>query len=534
VTAFISSGRGTVNDAFRNAVERYPHRLFLDFSGEQFTYAALNVEVERFARGLHALNVKPGERVVTILDTGPDAVISWLAINRLGAIAVPINTAYKGEFLRHQISDSGAKVCILEADYVDNLSSIRSELPALEHVLYRGALAAAGNFSHIDRHRPDGHDTPLFNVAPADLAMLLYTSGTTGPSKGCKISHGYISDLSHRVAGFSLATAADVSWTPLPLFHIFAIAVTLSTMQMGGTASLMRKFSVSKFWPEIRRSKASVVYLLGAMATMITNVPETAEEKACFGQIRAILAAPCPTSLQRKLCERFGVRQAGSSGYGQTEAGAVVTCALGEEIPEGCAGTRNDTFDVRIFDENDNELPPKQSGEVVVRPLKPNVMFSGYWNRDDSSFSAAGNYWHHTGDFGKFDENGFFYFVDRKKDYLRRRGENISSFEVEQALWKHPAIAEVAVHAVPSVISEDDIKATIVLREDAALSAPDLHLWATERLPKFALPRYIEFRRELPRNAVGRVLKYQLRDEGVTSFTWDQEKSNRIVSDRNL
>jgi crotonobetaine/carnitine-CoA ligase len=535
MTLFSSSRRGTINETFREAVERHPNRVFLDFSGQEFTYSELDHEVQRLASGLHALGIGPGDRVVVILDTGPDAVISWLAVNRLGAITVPINTAYKGEFLRHQIGDAGAKVGIVEAEYSSNLSAIRSELPALEHVLYRGFLAAPGSdISHIDQHRLDGGDVPFVDVAPADVAMLLYTSGTTGASKGCKVSHNYISELSSRVAGFSFTTPEDVSWTPLPLFHIYAIAVTLSTMQIGGKASLMRKFSVSKFWPEIQRSKANVLYLLGSMTVMIASAPETAEEKACFGQIRALLTAPCPPSMQRKLRERFGVVQSGSVGYGQTEAGAMITSAIGEELPEGSAGTRNETFDVRIFDENDEELPPNHVGEIVVRPLKPNVMFSGYWNRDESSSLVAMNYWHHTGDLGKFDENGNFYFVDRKKDYLRRRGENISSFEVEQSLLKHPAVGEVAVHAVPSDVSEDDIKATIVLRENARLSAPDLHGWAADRIPRFALPRYIEFRQELPKNAVGRVLKYQLRDEGVTASTWDRERSVPKTSPLNL
>jgi crotonobetaine/carnitine-CoA ligase len=526
MSSFSSSRRDTINETFREAVERYPSRVFLDFSGQEFTYAELDREVQRLAVGLDALKVKPGDRVVTLLDTGPDALISLLAINRLGAIIVPINTAYKGDFLRHQIGDAGAKLCIAEADYLANVSAIRNELPALEHVLYRGTVAANRNdISHIDRHRLEGGDVRMANVAPADLAMLLYTSGTTGPSKGCKVSHSYISDLSRRVAEWRHPRPEDICWTPLPLFHIFAVAVALSVMPLGSKASFMPKFSVGKFWPEIQRSKANVIYLLGSMAVMIASAPEAAEEKACFGQIRAMLAAPCPPSLQAQWRERFGLAQAGGAGYGQTEAGAMISSVIGEAFPEGSSGTRNDRFDVRIVDENDEELAPNQVGEIVVRPLKPNVMFSGYWNRDDASFAVARNYWHHTGDLGKFDENGYFYFVDRKKDYLRRRGENISSFEVEQALLKHPAIGEVAVHAVPAQVAEDDIKATIVLRENAPLSAPDLHAWASDRIPKFALPRYIEFRLELPKNAVGRVLKYQLRDEGVTAATWDQGKS---------
>jgi crotonobetaine/carnitine-CoA ligase len=263
------------------------------------------------------------------------------------------------------------------------------------------------------------------------------------------------------------------------------------------------------------------------MAVMIANAEDTQVSKACFGQVRSLLASPCPASLQKTWRERFGVNRAGSAGYGQTEASAIITCPQDRDVPDGSSGSLNGTFDVRIFDENDEELPAGEIGEIVVRPLKPDVMFSGYWNRVDSSFALATNYWHHTGDYGKFDESGYFYFVDRKKDYLRRRGENISSFEVEQTLSKHPAIGEVAVHAVPSDVTEDDIKATIVLRPEAILSESELHAWSQERIPKFALPRYIEFREELPKNQVGRVLKYQLREEGVTPSTWDRE--NKVL-----
>jgi crotonobetaine/carnitine-CoA ligase len=219
------------------------------------------------------------------------------------------------------------------------------------------------------------------------------------------------------------------------------------------------------------------------------------------------------------------VKFPGANVYGQTEAGSMISAPADLEVPHGSSGRRNDTLDVRIFDADDVECPPGVVGEIVVRPNKPHVMFEGFWNRPESSWGLAGNYWHHTGDLGKFDADGFFYFVDRKKDYLRRRGENISSFEVEVALMAHPDVAEAAVHAVRSEVTEDDVKATVVLADRSVLEPSRFLEWAAEHIPKFALPRYVEFRAELPKNPVGRVLKYQLREEGVTAATWDRERS---------
>jgi len=194
-------------------------------------------------------------------------------------------------------------------------------------------------------------------------------------------------------------------------------------------------------------------------------------------------------------------------------------------VPDGCCGRLNDTFDVRIVDEHDEELPPNTVGEIVTRPKRSHVMFSGYWNNPEASTKISRNLWHHMGDNGRVDEHGNFSFVDRSKDVIRRRGENISSFELEATFCQHPDIAEAAIHAVPSELMEDDVKATVVLRPGASLKESELSDWARPRMPKFALPRYIEFREELPKNASGRVLKFQLREQGVTPRTWDFEKT---------
>jgi crotonobetaine/carnitine-CoA ligase len=193
---------------------------------------------------------------------------------------------------------------------------------------------------------------------------------------------------------------------------------------------------------------------------------------------------------------------------------------------------RRPDFDVRIVDDLDRELPPNTAGEVIVRPLRPDIMFQGYWRRPEETLRLMRNCWFHTGDIGKFDAAGFFYFVDRKKDYLRRRGENISSFEMEAAFARHPDIAEVAVHAVPAVKGEDDVKVTAVLHPGASLTEEQLFHWSTDKVPYYALPRYIEFRESLPKNPQGRVLKYELREQGKTSATWDLEDTDIKVEKR--
>jgi crotonobetaine/carnitine-CoA ligase len=516
----------TVNGIIRAAVAESPDAPFLDFSGDLYTYGRLDAEVDRLARGLHSLGVRPGDRVVTVLDNGPDAVIAWFAANRLGAVNVPVNTAYKGEFLRHQVADAGAAIAIVEQDYQERVAAVATGMPELKHVLYRGGtpVTVPGvDVSPLDGHRLDSGPLPSPSVQPRDLAALIYTSGTTGPSKGCMCSHNYLVNQGVRLGGLGLREADDIVWTPLPLFHIFSIAAVMDAARLRAFVSISPKFSVSGFWPEVQRTGATIVNLLGSMGVMLANQPDTEASKACYGQIRSLLAVPLPDDFKQIWRERFGVRYPGANVYGQTEAGSMITAPVDLPVPPGSSGRRNETLDVRIFGPDDTECPPGVVGEIVVRPNQPLVMFSGFWNRPESSWDLAGNYWHHTGDLGKFDEDGFFYFVDRRKDYLRRRGENISSFEVEIALMRHESVAEAAVHAVLSEVTEDDVKATIV---PAAGTSPDpagLLDWARDHIPAFALPRYIEFRSELPKNPVGRVLKYQLRDEGVTPTTWDRE-----------
>ena len=448
-----------------------------------------------------------------------------------------MNTAYKGEFLRHQLNDCGAKIVIAEDDYARRVVDIEAGLTDATTLLQRcGSLVQTSRLKVAELASAFAESSdPLSDInVPADLSMLIYTAGTTGPSKGCMISHNYVCNLGRQVVQMEDRRSDDCNWTALPLFHMNATGGSiLSCMFVGARVAIFPRFSVSRFWPDICRSGATVASLLGSMITFLAEAEDTEASRACFGQLHTVRGSPFPAPLQRKWKERFGVTTAGSNSYGLTEAARVVTGMRSDATaPAGSSGRANEDFDVRIFDDDDNELPPNTPGEIVVRPRRPHIMFEGYWNRPADTLRIMCNMWLHTGDIGKFDENGYFYFVDRKKDYLRRRGENISSFEVETGLRAHPDIADVAVHAVFSESGEDDVKATIVLKEGVRVTEEEICLWAIERLPYFTIPRYFEFRPDLPRNPVGRVLKYELRAEGCTPATWDREKNGMQVPKR--
>ena len=521
----------TVTGALRQAVASRPDHPFLQMPDGKLTYAQFDRRSNALARGLQARGVKAGDTVTTVLDNNLDCVLFWFATNKLGAVWVPVNTAYKGEFLRHLVVDSAAAIVVAEQDYIERMMLIEASLPEVREVYCRGSRPD-GEFKRIQLHALaelySEDDSPIgIENSPDDLSMLIYTGGTTGPSKGCMITHNYARTLARQVNMMNNRGPDEMHWSCLPLFHFNATASTvLSTMIVGGACFFTHRFSVSKFWSSIEESGASVVNLLGTMIPLLARAPDEPAMKRCVGQIRAVNGAPFPAELQQIWKERFGVQLAGVCGYGLTESTMLTSLPHGGYYKAGSAGKRNEWFDVRIFDDNNRELPAGEAGEIVARPLQPNVMFKGYWKRPAETLRVMSDMWFHTGDIGRFDEDGYLFFVDRKKDYLRRGGENISSFEMETTVARHPDVADVAVHAVKSPLSEDEVKVTAVLRSGSKLSARELCLWMIDRVPYFAVPRYVEFRDELPKSPVGRILKYQLRDEGCTANTWDRDQSD--------
>lgn len=531
----------TIQQAFENALERDgPDHAFVEYSGQWHTLGELNRKSDMLARGLRTLGIHPGSCVSSILDNCVEQTWLLLANAKLGAIHVPVNTAYKGDFLRHQFADTNAPVIVCESEYLQRVLAVKEGLPDVKAILVRGAtLSEIEPFQGAslrvlrleDVLQEDGE--PLAHRAnPGDLAMLIYTAGTTGPSKGCMLSHNYCCENALTIAKAFAMTSQDVVWTPLPGFHNNQIPTLIAGLILGYKVVVYSRFSVSNFWPEMERNQVTAATLLGSMVALIAQAPENEAAARYRGKMRVIGGVPFPAALQQVWRDRFGVRQIFCGLFGLTECSPITVAYVDDVQPIGCAGRRNPNFEVRLVNEQNQEVPDGQAGEITIRPKFPNVMFEGYWRREEQTAALWRDGWFHTGDIGRFDEQGFFFFVDRKKDYLRRRGENVSSQEVEAIFRQHPDLSDFAVHAVPSDVTEDDIKLTAILKTGTQLTERELLEWAVERLPYFAVPRYIEFRQDLPRNPVGRVLKYQLRDEGVTATTWDMEAAGIRLSKR--
>ena len=532
--------QSTIPSLFERRLETDPHGEYLDVVGTKLTAADVMGAAGSIGGALAALGTSQHDRVATLIENSPTALLAWAGTVCSGRIAVPINTAYKGDYLRHQLSDSGAKVVFVARSLYPRVAEVADTVSELTHVVIvededRGEAAGPSHRNSAVHGWDDllsaGYGAPDVSIRPSDLGTFIYTGGTTGLSKGCMLSHNYHEALARQIGICWRRTEEDVVWTPLPLYHFNALTtVVTGTLLYGGRGAIYRRFSVSQFWPEMNRVGATITSTLGTMGYLLAHDVDRPEMPRAGGpaanrSLRLLAAAPLPVEVDDVIKERFGVATF-SGAYGVTEASLVSWQPPGVVNRPNAAGVVNDEyFDVRIFDDDDNELPPGSDGEIVLRPKLPHVMFEGYWGRPEVTVETSRNWWYHTGDIGRMDEDRYLYFVDRKADYLRRRGENIASFEVERILMSHGSIADVAVHAVPSDLTEDDLKVTATVKDGNDLTEEDLFRWCIDRLPYFALPRYIEFRPNLPRSPVGRVLKRDLRSEGVTPSTWDSEKS---------
>jgi len=512
--------------ALERAVNECGDSVFVDFAGDLLTYRELDRRSTRFAHALAKLGVQKGHTVVSILEGSNDVFRTWFGVNKLGAIWVPINLAYRHEFLRHQITDAGANIVICDMPFLERVVEIADKLPDVSMVLCRGMTEKPNCRIPIERFEDHlgTDDTPIPNTAlPSDLAFLIYTSGTTGPSKGCMLSHNLLCHLGRQQMASVPHGAGHRTWTCLPLFHMAALTGVLGGLVARNGIAAVKQFSLSQFWEDIERSKATNALLMATIFPLVAHAPDSEAMKRCFGQLQMIVGVPVTPEVRKIWQTRFGVGFVNTYAYGQTEGCRISTFEIGEPTPlEGSAGRIATEFEVMILDDNDQPVPDGTVGEICYRPRHPHIMFEGYWRRPTDTMRVWRNMWMHTGDLGRVEQNCLF-FCDRKKDYLRSRGENISSFEVEKTYANHPAVLDVAVHAVGAKAADDELKVTIVLKPNAKLTEEECCHWSIANLPHFAVPRYYEFRGELPKNPTGKVLKYQLRDDGITPATWDRE-----------
>ncbi len=499
--------RLTVTQLLEDRAGKSPDVTALWLDDVPYTFADLARRSEAAASALLDRGVKPGESVALFLESCIELVDVWLGCASIGVVSVPINIANRGDFLAHQLRDSNAVLVLTDTSTVDVVRAVADQLPDLREVLVVGTDVLDGD---PDTPRPD-EARPSWS-APA---CILYTSGTTGPSKGVVVTQHYLVTAARIVADAYGLTPSDVTYGAVPLFHFSGmLGSVLAAVVAGSSAVVDRRFSVSATWDRVRRYNATGVVAVGSMILMLWNLPESDDP-----QLRLLAGAPIPAELHKPIQERYGCGIV--TMYGMTEAFPLAVWNVTDDAVPGSAGRVSPMFDVRIFDDNDAEVAVGEPGEIVCRPRAPHVMFEGYHRNADATVAQWRNGWFHTGDFGRIDDDGVLYFVDRKKDAMRRRGENISSFEVEQTVLKHPAVADVAAHAVPSEFGEDDVKICVVVSEP--VTHDELLRHCQERMPRFAVPRYIELVEDLPRNAVGRVLKYVLRERGVTPQTWDRE-----------
>ena len=510
-----------------------PGKRLVSCGGQHRTYGEMAAVADRRAAALAALGVGPGDRVALLTANRIEMVEMFFACARLGAVQVPLNTFLKGEFLRYQVADCGAETVVVDGPGLGALAPLLDGLPALRRIVTLDGDGAGDGlpvstvaFADLDGDPAAGAALPV--PRPDDLASIIYTSGTTGLPKGCLITQGYFVHVGDGWRGACDLAPDDVVFTAFPFFHLSGQALALMACLVGGLSLVLEPgFSASTFMPRAREEGATVTMGVGAMAQAVLATPPAPEDRD--HRIRYSMWIALPPALQLRLEERFGA-PVNAEGYGQTECAPVTFNRLSGRRRRETAGLAAPWLDVRIVDDDDVEVPRGETGEIVLRPLEPDSMFAGYWGRPDESLLAFRNLWHHTGDYGRMDEDGFVSFVDRKKDALRRRGENVSSMELEQAIVRHAKVAEVAVHAVPSPATEDDIKACIVVASGETVTPEELFAHFQADLPYFAVPRYVELLPALPKNAVGRVLKHQLRSAGVTPGTWDLESLGLTVS----
>ena len=503
-------------------------RVFLTFKGEKVTYEQLDLLSNRFANGFSDLGVQKGDKIAIMMVNHPSYLYVWFGSAKLGAVEVPINTAYKGDLLKHLINNSESKLLIIDASFLERLLLIKDDLKKLNRIICYGEInkgvaeSIPIPISGMDELFDCPSDPPEVEVRPKDPAGIIYTSGTTGLSKGAVCPHNYFLHLARLVVKLREANSEDILYTFLPLFHINAQLMTVMTALISDAQVVLSdRFSASTFWDEIREHGVTQFNYLGAVMTILAKQERKLEE--ADNTVRIAFGAACPPDVMAHLEERYGF--VCLEGFGMTEIGIVIHDDIRARRTGSCGRVLDEFFEVKLVDDDDMEVGIGEVGEIVTRPKQPYIMMTEYYNMPDKTLEVYGNLWFHTGDYAKKDADGYFYFVDRKKDAIRRRGENISSFEVEKIINTHPGVLESAVFAVPSELGEDEVKANIVLKKGEDLPPEELIQYCNERMAYFAVPRYLEFVEELPKTPTNRIEKYRLRELGITENTWDREKA---------
>ena len=525
----------------RHHAEERPNSVYLNvpWANESYSYAETLDISERVASWMLSTGASSGDRVLIMIPNCSAYIFTWLGSSLAGLVEVPINTAYKGAFLSHQTSTTSPKIAVIAPEYIPRILDVYESFESVELFILVGkdndtnadinTLKNSGKqvINWEDLLRFEKVDLPIVNYS--DLGSIFFTSGTTGLSKGVMMPHAHMYLFADETVSLTRLTASDTYMSCGPLFHGNSqFLAAYPALIAGAQYVLQERFSASEWINQIRDSKATVTNFIGVMMDFVWQQEPQPDD--LDNDLRCVFAAPTASSILEEYKSRFGI-EAFVEVFGLTETCMPILTPYGEVRPAGAAGLLNkDWFDIRLVDpETDEEVEVGSVGELLVRPKFPWTTCQGYFNMPDKTCDAFRNLWFHTGDGLKRDNDGWYYFVDRLKDALRRRGENISSFEIEQALISHELIEEVAAIGVPAdqEAGEDEVMVFVVPSPGKVISAEAVWEYSEKQLPDFAIPRYVQIVKSLPKTPSEKVRKIELREIGVTNETNDRGPQKR-------
>ena len=505
---------------------------------ETLTFAETNEIVNRLAHGLRDAGIEKGDHVLLMLPNSLEYLYLWFALSKIGAVEVPVNTSYKEGTLTHVANLTEAEFGIFHDSFVSRVLDVEGDLEHLERIAVLGdeTVEDTGDSDlgvlAYDDLVSDDDSNPDADLHFDDVASIIMTSGTTGPSKAIQKTYSHQYFFSEQCRNLVQLTDEDIYMTGNPLFHSNAqVLVVFPALIAGATVCLFEKFTASGWVDRLHETGATVCNFLGSMMDFVYQQPERDIDDQ--NDLRCLFAAPTAYGIQDEFEERYGIEYT-SEVIGTTETCMPVLAPYGVERPDGAAGLLLDEyFDVQLVDpETDQPVETGTMGEYAIRPSIPSIMTPGYYGMPEKTVDAMKNCWFHTGDGLRRDEDGWFYFVDRMGDTLRRRGENISTYEVEQPILEHPAVQEVAVvgEKAEEEGGEDEVKAWIVFEEGESATPEEITRWSNDRMPYFMIPRYLEFVDELPKTENEKIQKAKLRDWGNSEDTWDREQSDVTIT----